>query len=111
MTVKCLTDLEKETAIRMYEAGDHIKDIAEYLNTSERTIGRVLAEAGLTSPTQRITEEASHVMRLLAKYRVNPKNLESILRAHVGVVSGASPLPTLPKRVQTAALFMPPQVS
>lgn len=110
MTVKCLTDLQKEIAIRMYESEQQIKDIAAYLDTSERTVGRVLVEAGLSTPTQRVSEEASHVMKLLAKYKVNPKELESILRAYAGAVSGASALSALPKRVQTAALFLPPQV-
>ena len=71
MTVKCLNETQKNFVIKAYQAKHKSqKELAEYLNVSERTINRVLIEAGLATPVARIKGEAYQVMQLLKQYGI-----------------------------------------
>ena len=71
MTVKCLTQQQKTWVIDVYnEKLLNQKGMAKYLRTSERTINRVLNEAGLATAVPRIQGEAYQVMQLLKEYNV-----------------------------------------
>lgn len=79
MTVQCLNDYEKQAIVRFYNSKQPVKQIAEIFGTSERTIGRVITEAGLATPVQRLTEEASMALKILKKHNVEVKDLDKIL--------------------------------
>lgn len=71
MSVKCLNEAQKNFVIKAYQAKHKSqKELAEYLNVSERTINRVLIEAGLATPVARIKGEAYRVMQVLKKYGI-----------------------------------------
>ncbi len=71
MSVKCLSDVQKNFVIKAYQAKHKSqKELAQYLDVSERTINRVLTEAGLATPVARIKGEAYQVMQLLKKYGI-----------------------------------------
>ncbi len=71
MSVKCLSDVQKNFVIKAYQAKHKSqKELAQYLDVSERTINRVLIEAGLATPVARIKGEAYQVMQLLKKYGI-----------------------------------------
>ncbi len=75
MTVKCLNDVQKNFVIKAYQAKHKTqKELATYLNTSERTINRVLIEYGLATPVARIKGEAYQVMQVLKKYNIQSAN-------------------------------------
>ena len=80
MTVKCLTQDQKYSLITLYKNKlFNQKQLAERFNTSERTVNRVLIEAGLATPVARIKGEAYHVMQLLKKYGLDKDSLTSLL--------------------------------
>lgn len=80
MTVKCLSAEQQRAVVYLYQTGMTQKRLSEEFLVSERTIHRVLIDAGLFTPTERIQAEAAGVMRLLRKYNVRPEHLERILK-------------------------------
>jgi hypothetical protein len=75
--------LVKKNVVYHYQANNmSIKELAEYAQTSTRTINRILIEAGLATPVERIQGEAKVVMTLLKKHRVGPVVLSKILTDH-----------------------------
>ena len=75
MSVKCLNETQKNFVIKAYQAKHKSqKELAEYLKVSERTINRVLIEAGLATPVARIKGEAYQVMQVLKKYNIHSAN-------------------------------------
>ena len=75
MSVKCLTQAQKTTLIAWYKNKMfNQKELAERFNTSERTVNRVLIEAGLATPVARIKGEAYQVMQVLKKYNIHSAN-------------------------------------
>lgn len=79
MTVKCLTAQEKQTIATHYLGGRFIIDIASYFGVSPRTISRVLAEANLLTPTQRIDAEMKKIRRIMDKYGITVDTLDATL--------------------------------
>jgi len=81
MSVNCLNETQKNFVIKAYQAKHKSqKELAKYLEVSERTINRVLIEAGLATPVARIKGEAYHIMQLLKKYNITTaKELEPLL--------------------------------
>ena len=79
MTVKCLTEQEKLKVVYKYQRGAYIQDIADWMGVSPRTISRVLAEANLLSPTERMSEEAKKIKRILVKYGLTVNTLDAAL--------------------------------
>lgn len=79
MTVKCLTVQEKQTIASQYLAGWFITDIAYYYEVSPRTISRVLAEANLLTPTERVDAETKKIKRIMSKYGVTVDTLDATL--------------------------------
>lgn len=71
MAVTCLTQHQKSLIIVRYSNKSMTqKEMAKCFDVSERTINRVLIEAGLATPVARIKGEAYQVMQLLKKYNI-----------------------------------------
>lgn len=79
MTVKCLTAEEKIEVVQYYQSGWEITTIALWLGVSPRTISRVLAEANLLTPTQRIDAEMKKIRRIMDKYGITVDTLDATL--------------------------------
>lgn len=79
MTVKCLTVQEKQSIAAYYLAGWFITDVASYHRVSPRTISRVLAEANLLTPTERVDAETKKIKRIMAKYGITVDTLDATL--------------------------------
>ena len=75
MTVKCLTQAQKDLIAHRYKNKLYSqKELAQMMATSERTINRVLVEYGLATPVARIKGEAYQVMQVLKKYNIHSAN-------------------------------------
>ena len=79
MTVKCLTAEDKVRVAADYQAGWEIQQIAQWEGVSPRTISRVLAEANLLTPTQRIDAEMKKIRRIMDKYGITVDTLDATL--------------------------------
>lgn len=85
MTVKCLTEPQKKCIAYAYTRKTMTqKELAENFEVSERTINRVLIEAGLATPVERIKGEAYGVMQLLKKYHLDLASLTMMLERKSG---------------------------
>lgn len=83
MAVRCLTKVEKETILHWYnQRVFNQKELADRFRVSERTINRVLIEAGIATPIARIKGEAYQVMKLLKQYGVDYHTLNMLLERH-----------------------------
>lgn len=86
MSVKCLTQHQKEYVVYYYNHKKaKQKDLANQFEVSERTINRVLIEAGVATPVARIQGEAYQVMQLLKKYHLDLPTLKTILNQTEGL--------------------------
>lgn len=79
MTVKCLSPQDKQTIARQYISGSFITDLAYYHHVSPRTISRVLAEANLLTPTERVDAETKKIKRIMQKYGLTVDTLDATL--------------------------------
>lgn len=84
MTVQCLSMTQKVDVVNMHNMGWTQKEMAEYLGTSERTIRRVLAEANVITPTERVDAEVRKIKRIMAKYGITVDTLDLVLSQVVG---------------------------
>lgn len=84
MTVQCLSMTQKVLVVNMHNMGWTQKDMAEYLGTSERTIRRVLTEANVITPTERVDAEVRKIKRIMAKYGITVDTLDLALSQVVG---------------------------
>lgn len=83
MAIKCLTSEEKKDIAELYNNKTMIhKELAQAYLVSERTINRVLIEAGLATPVERKNGEAHQVMLLMKKYGFDIKALEELMKAN-----------------------------
>ena len=70
MTVKCITPAQKECITSYFLAKTYTqRELAKQYKTSERTIHRVLVEAGIATTVPRIKGEAYNVMQMLKKHQ------------------------------------------
>ena len=79
MTVKCLTPEDKVRVAADYQAGWQIQEIAQSEGVSPRTISRVLAEANLLTPTERIDADMKRIRRIMNKYGITVDTLDATL--------------------------------
>ena len=79
MTVKCLTPEDKVRVAADYQGGWEIQQIAQWEGVSPRTISRVLAEANLLTPTQRIDADMKKIRRIMDKYGITVDTLDAAL--------------------------------
>ena len=80
MTVTCLSVETKDQVTRHYASGGwQQKELAKAFNTSERTINRVLIEAGLLTPVAQLKADAYNVMQVLKKHGIDPSKLDQVL--------------------------------
>lgn len=95
MTVKCVSDTQKTTIAYWYQNKTmNQKEIAKRMDVSERTVNRVLIEAGLATPVQRIKGEAHLVMKLLQQYHLDRIKLETVLAKaeYLGLLRDSTPV-------------------
>lgn len=82
MTVKSVPQLSKDKIIMHYKNKSlNQKCLALAFDTSERTINRVLIEAGLLTPVAQLKADAYNVMQVLKKYNIDPSKLDQVLTA------------------------------
>lgn len=82
MTVKAVSQLSKDKIIMYYKNKSlNQKNLALAFDTSERTINRVLIEAGLLTPVAQLKADAYNVMQVLKKYNIDPSKLDQVLTA------------------------------
>ena len=80
MTVKSLNTVQKNTICAWYQGKlRNQKELATEFNTSERTINRVLIEAGLLTPVAQLKADAYNVMQVLKKHGIDPSKFEQTL--------------------------------
>ena len=79
MTVKCLSHESKVQVVNLYQAGWEIQEIAYWEKVSPRTISRVLAEANLLTPTERIDADMKKIRRIMDKYGITVDTLDATL--------------------------------
>lgn len=80
MTVKILSQTQKDSILFLYrEKKQNQKQLATVHKVSQRTIHRVLVEAGLATPVARIKGEAYQAMQLLKKYALSVEDLAQLL--------------------------------
>ena len=104
MTVKCLSQIDKQFIVLNYRTGSSIKRIASDMDVSTRTVNRVLDEMGVCKLTQQ--SEMKTVKEILIRYSVSAKELENFLKNnHVSKNYQRS----VRKEKQIPALFMPIQ--
>ncbi len=81
MTVKCLTKDQKDSLINFYVGKTYTqRELSKLYKTSERTVNRVLVEAGIATPVERIKGDAYLAMAVLAKYGVPVVDLETHIK-------------------------------
>lgn len=80
MTVRCLSKEQKETMIGFYTAKLYNQlELAKLFKTSERTVNRVLVEAGIATAIPRLKGEAYTAIKLMEKHQVPIYDLEAML--------------------------------
>jgi len=80
MSVKCLSKIEKDAIIWSYlNHKSPLVNLAATFQTSTRTIGRVLEEAGLATPVPRLKGEGYLALQACKKHGIDPKDLDNIL--------------------------------
>ena len=106
MTVKCLKTLHKDTIVSLYTA-KHMnqKELAQEFCVSERTINRVLIEAGVATAVPRLKGEAYRAMQILKKHEISVDELDALLKSFYQKLQEPS------KPAAVAALFRPIQLN
>lgn len=80
MTVKILHQSEKDSIISRYQSKQWTqKDLAFAFRVSERTINRVLNEAGIATAVPRIKGEAYRALKTLEKHNILVDDLDTRL--------------------------------
>lgn len=92
MTVISLTPLQKKNIVYMYETmGKPASYLAGAYNTSTRTIGRVLVEAGIDTSSNK---KEQRITKMLESFKVTPELLYKILSDHAEHYLINAPIPT-----------------
>lgn len=84
MTVKCLFDEIKLAIVSNYKAKTMTQNqLARWAGVSERTINRVLNEAGVATAVPRIQGEAYTAMQILKKHNISVESLDNVLTEYL----------------------------
>ena len=84
MTVKCLFDEVKLSIVNNFNSKAlNQKQLSQLYGVSERTINRVLNEAGVATAVPRIQGEAYQAMQILKKHSVQVKDLDWMLHEYL----------------------------
>ena len=84
MTVKCLSQDQKEHVIHLYCHGEFpVSTIAGYYGVSHRTINRVLNEFEVPTPQERAEGDLYHLRNLMRKHNMTPNDVEELIVDHV----------------------------
>lgn len=82
MTVKCLTESQKQIICQWYKQKLYTQtQLAKQFSTSTRTINRVLEEKGLATPVARLKGEAYQVMQVVKEFGLDAQRLRAALTA------------------------------
>ena len=80
MTVRILNTQHKVQLIKLYRSKAlNQKQLAEYFAVSERTVNRILIEAGVATAVPRLRGEAYRAMYLLRKHDIKLDELELVI--------------------------------
>ena len=79
MTVQCISPENKVSLVQLYSNNWTIKDLSCYFQVSPRTVRRVLAEANLLTPTERVDAETKKIKRIMQKYGITVDTLDATL--------------------------------
>ena len=80
MSVKSISSPIKDEIVVAYRAKTlNQLELAQFFNTSPRTINRILEERGLATPVARIKGEAYQAMQLLKQYGLTVGDLKTML--------------------------------
>lgn len=79
MTVQCLSPDAKVILVQLYSNNWPIKDLSCYFQVSPRTVRRVLAEANMIMPSERIDAEIAKIKRIMKKYGITVDTLDATL--------------------------------
>lgn len=80
MTVKCINYIDKQAILGYFRAKIYNqRQLANLYGTSERTINRVLVEAGVATSVPRIKGEAYLAMQILKELDVEVTDMKALL--------------------------------
>jgi transcriptional antiterminator len=79
MTVQCISPENKVSLVQLYSNNWPIKDLSYYFQVSPRTVRRVLAEANMIMPSERIDAEIAKIKRIMKKYGITVDTLDATL--------------------------------
>ena len=80
MTIKCLTEVRKILIVAWYQRRLMTqKELSVHFGVSERTINRVLIEAGVATAVPRLQGEAYQAMQILKKHNISVNELDEVL--------------------------------
>lgn len=84
MSKSKLTDRQKEMIVLNYQhKRKTMREMAEILEVSPRTIGRVLTEHGLAGPITKVRENAAKFMKIMKSYGITTEaHMAVVLDAH-----------------------------
>lgn len=84
MTVKCLFDEVKLSIVNNFNSKAlNQKQLSQLYGVSERTINRVLNEAGVATAVPRIQGEAYQAMQILKKHNIAVEDLNAVLETYL----------------------------
>jgi len=106
MTVKCLTQTQKDIIAYAYQHKRYTqKELAILYKVSERTINRILEEHGLASPVPRLKGEAYQAMQVLKRHNLTVEQLDAALSRPVLSFESVQQYLNTCSREQLAKLF------
>lgn len=84
MSVKCLSPDVKLSIVSNYRVKTlNQKQLAKLWGVSERTINRILNEAGVATAVPRIQGEAYQAMQILKKHNISVESLDNVLTEYL----------------------------
>lgn len=84
MAVKVLTEQQKDAAVLVYQSKTRtIKQIANYLGISTRTLGRILVEKGAMPAKIKKTEQDEMLLSMLRDHNIGVEQLKEIFQMPV----------------------------
>lgn len=93
MSVACLTAVQKTLIVAWYQKKIMTqKELSVHFKVSERTINRVLNEAGVATAIPRLKGEAYQAMQILKKHSVSVNDLDTLLTGQLYAKAQQQPL-------------------
>lgn len=96
----------KDHITRLYRGGYHTQaDLAQQFGLSRRTVGRILAEAGINPSYVQVTPQQKILVDICEEFGISPGTLRAALRQRFALPAdaGLAVTPTMPKARRAAA--------